>query len=80
MFKATNKGTRMMSREMFWVSHVKTFNSDFYVFVCRAIILLPFCWKSPSFWKRLHNINLKKYSDKKRRLKIKLKIKFKIQI
>ena len=80
MFKATNKGTRMTSREMFRVSHVKTFNSDFHVFVCRTIILLSFCWKSPSFWKRLHNINLKKYFDKKRKLKIKLKIKFKIQI
>ena len=50
MFKVTNKGTRMMSTEIFCMSNLKFFNTDFdNVLVCWSLHLLPFCWKIPSF-------------------------------
>lgn len=34
MFKVTDKGTRTMPKEIFWVSNLKAFNANFNVFVC----------------------------------------------
>ena len=54
MFKVTNKCTRTTSSETFWVSGLKVFNAYFdNVFVSWALILLPFCRKILSFWKKI---------------------------
>lgn len=33
MFKVTDKGTRTMPKEIFWVSNLKAFNANFNVFL-----------------------------------------------
>lgn len=39
MFKVTDKGTRTMPKEIFWVSNLKAFNANFNVFVCWTLPL-----------------------------------------
>ena len=42
--KVTNKGTRTMSSEIFWVCDLNVFHADFdNVFACWTLILVPTC-------------------------------------
>ena len=68
MFKVPNKGTRMMSGEIFWVSDLKAFYYDIdNVFVCIGhhfyyLFVGKFLRfeKNAGIYRQLHIINLKK--------------------